>query len=109
MESRGNCAKAGGSGEYGCFQFMPKTWIIVSNEIMNTVLVQSPLNEEYVAVKKIQKLLDEGHTEKEVALIWNGSLGGTEKPVEKRGVNWKGQKYDTKVYSQLVLTAYAQQ
>lgn len=109
MESRGDCGTAGASGEYGCFQFMPDTWKGVSREITGQVLNQSPLNEEYVAVKKIQKLIDEGKTEKEIALIWNGSLGGTEQPVEKKGTNRHGVKYDTKAYSHLVLTAYAQE
>lgn len=86
---------------------MPDTWVGVSKEITGKVLPQSPLNEEYVAVKKIQKLLNEGHTEREVALIWNGSLGGSEQPIEKKGTNSKGVKYDTKLYAFKVLTAYA--
>lgn len=97
----------GKSGEYGSFQFLPTTWQLVSKEITGKVLPQTPLNEEYVAVKKVQKLLDEGKTEKEVAMIWNGSLGGSEVAIEKRGVNKHGQKYDTKLYASLVLTAYA--
>lgn len=76
-------------------------------EVTGKVLEQSPLNEEYVAVNKIQRLLDEGKTEKEVALIWNGSLGGSEKPIEKQGINRHGVAYDTVHYAKLVLTAYA--
>lgn len=97
----------GASGEYGSFQFMPATWRQVSQEVTGKVLPQSPLNEEYVAVKKIQMLLNEGKNEREVALIWNGSLGGSEAAVEKRGVNRFGVRYDTKTYALKVLTAYA--
>lgn len=96
----------GESGEYGCFQFMPTTWKQVSHEVLGTVVTQSPINEEYVAVKKIEKLLEK-HDEKETALIWNGSLGGTEKPIIKSGVNSKGVKYDTHAYSLKVMKAYA--
>jgi len=85
---------------------MPNTWVSISKEIEGKVLKQSPINEEYIAVKKIQKLLDEGNSERDVALIWNGSLGGTEKPVEKKGVNWLGVKYDTVAYARVVLKAY---
>lgn len=88
---------------------MPNTWKGVSKEIAGKVLNQSPRNEEYVAVKKIQKMLNEGRTEREIALIWNGSLGGSEQAIEKKGVNSWGVKYDTKHYSMLVLEAYAKQ
>lgn len=74
---------------------------------MGEVLTQSERNEWYVSVKKIQHLLDEGHTEREIALIWNGSLCGSEEPVEKRGINQHGVAYDTVHYAGLVLTAYA--
>lgn len=60
-----------------------------------------------MAVKKVQILLNRNHTEREVALIWNGSLGGSEKPVEKSGINQHGIAYDTVKYAGLVLTAYA--
>lgn len=72
-------------------------------------MTQTERNEWYVSVKKIQRLLDEGHTERDVALIWNGSLCGSEEPVEKRGVNSHGIAYDTPHYARLVLTAYAQE
>lgn len=88
---------------------MPNTWIGVSKEITDHVLIQSPINQEYVAVKKIQKLLNEGHSEKEIALIWNSSLGGSEKPLVKKGTNKRGVKYDSGSYSLKVMTAYAQE
>lgn len=88
---------------------MPKTWSGVSREILGKVVPQTPINEEYVAIKKIQQLLNEGKKEKEIALIWNGSLGGSERPIIKKGTNKKGVKYDTLAYSLKVMTAYAQE
>jgi hypothetical protein len=69
-------------------------------------LEQTPINEEYVATKKIQKLLDEGNSVKEVGLIWNGSLGGTEEAVEKKGINRHGVLYDTTAYAKKVISAF---
>lgn len=55
---------------------------------------------------KIQKLLNKGHTVDEVAKIWNGSLGGSEKPLNKKGVNSKKVKYDTVAYALKVVETY---
>lgn len=99
----------GDSGEFGEWQFMPGTWDGVATEIVGSSVPQTPVNERYVAVKKIQKLLDEGKTEREIALIWNTSLGGSERPFEKRGTNKKGVRYDSVAYALKVMTAYAQE
>lgn len=80
----------------------------MSKEILGYVARQTPINEEYVAVKKIEQLLSEGKTEKEIAMIWNGSLGGSEEPKIKKGKNRWGVKYDTLAYSQKVLAVYNQ-
>lgn len=92
----------GASGEFGAFQFMPATWEIISKEMTGKVLPQTPENEFKVAESKIAKLL-ETYTPEEVALIWNTSLGGAEKPFKRKGVNSKGVKYDSTAYSQKVL------
>lgn len=88
---------------------MPDTWVLVSKEIEGEVIPQTPVNERYISAMKIQKLLDEGKTEREIALIWNTSLAGSEKPLEKKGTNKKGVKYDSVSYSLKVMTAYAEQ
>jgi uncharacterized protein YydD (DUF2326 family) len=85
---------------------MPNTWIVVSKEIEGKVIPQTPVNEHYIATMKIQKLLNEGKTPEQVAKIWNGSLGGSEKAISKKGTNKKGVKYDTVAYAQKVLTNY---
>ena len=42
-------------------------------------------------------------------MIWNGTLGGSEKAVAKKGKNKWGQLYDTVAYALKVTSAYAQQ
>lgn len=78
---------------------MPKTWQSVSREVLGYVETQTPKNEEYVAVMKIQKLIDEGHSDYDIALIWNGSLAGSEKPIIKKGHNKWGVAFNTKAYA----------
>jgi hypothetical protein len=106
VESSGKFNSNGGSGEKGRLQYMPDTWIAISKEIEGEVLPHTPINEKYVSVMKVQQLLDKGHNVKEIAMIWNGSLGGVEKPIAKKGTNKWGQKYDTVAHAQKVLVAY---
>lgn len=101
-ESSGCKNTKGASGETGCFQFMPSTWQAVSIEMTGSVLTQLPNNEKYVASLKIQSLLDKGRTPRDIALIWNGSLAGSEKPIEKKGRNKKGILYNTTAYAEAV-------
>lgn len=102
IESGGKQRK-GASGEFGIFQFMPATWKSISKQVMGREVPQTPENETRVAMLKIQQLLEKGHTPKQVALIWNTSLGGVEKPLVKRGVNSKGVKYDSEAYANKVI------
>jgi hypothetical protein len=104
VESGGKQVK-GASGEFGAFQFMPATWNIISKQTIGKVIPQTPENERMVAETKIQGLLDQGYSPKEVALIWNTSLGGSEKPMIKKGVNAKGVAYDSESYANKVLKA----
>lgn len=96
----------GASGEFGAFQFLPTTWQKISKEMTGKVLPQTAENEQKIAVAKIEQLLNRGYTPQQVAMVWNGSLGGTEKPVAKRGVNSYGQKYDTVGYANSVMNIY---
>lgn len=112
QESAGCTKVHGASGEYGCVQFMPGTWRDISTEIVKEVLPQTPINEKYVAVHKIQELLDKGFDEKEVAMIWNTSLGGVEEPLIRKGekvINGKKVKYDSVAHALKVMNAYAQE
>ncbi len=107
-ESGGNYNAKGATGESGAFQFMPATWSIVSQQYaqangINQSLPMTKENEDKVARWKIGALLAAGNTPRQVALIWNGSLGGSEQGVVKSGVNSKGVKYDTGAYADAVM------
>lgn len=96
---------SGASGEFGAFQFMPETWKIVSRQMTGQVLPQTPENEYRVAVAKVQDLLNKGYNAEQIALVWNTSLGGAEKPFVRKGVNNKGVAYDSGAYARKVLSA----
>lgn len=88
----------GASGETGAFQFMPQTWQGLSKKMYGEVLPQTMENEWRLAVDKITELLKK-YSPREAALVWNTSLGGSEKPMVKKGVNSKGVKYDSGAYA----------
>lgn len=98
-ESQGKCNSNGASGEYGCFQFMPQTWAGWSKKVFGYIASQTPINERYVALRKIQSHLDEGYNEEQVALIWN--QGNASKC--KAGTNSKGVAYDSCLYVKKVI------
>jgi hypothetical protein len=75
---------------------MPGTWSYWSQQVFGYVEKMSPVNEEYVALRKIQHHIDQGYSDKEIALIWNQ---GNASPC-KAGTNSKGVKYDSCNYVQ---------
>lgn len=83
---------------------MPATFEIVSKQITGKVLLDDPNNQEYVSVMKIQQLVDRGLTDRQISEVWNGSLGGSEKPIAKHGINHWKVKYDTVSYANKVIT-----
>jgi len=103
---------AGASGEKGRFQFLISTFKIVSKEFNKVVndknksLALNQKNEEKVARWKIQQLLNKGNSPRQVALIWNTSLGGSEKPLEKKGVNKQGVRFDSVAYANDVVSIF---
>lgn len=113
VESGGRQVK-GASGEFGAFQFMPATWEAVSKSMEGRVLPQTPENERRVATKKINQLferfkaqgMDDLTAARNVALVWNTSLGGSEVPLIKKGVNKQGVKYDSEAYANKVTQTY---
>lgn len=107
-ESGGDFNAPGASGERGAFQFMPATWQIMSRKYAGRPLPQTPENERLVAEWKIGELLAQGYSPREVALIWNTSLGGAEKPFVRSGTNDKGVAYDSGAYAERVLGHLAQ-
>lgn len=87
---------------------MPSTWLGVSKEVTGAVIPETPINETYVAVKKIQELVDEGKSLQDIALIWNTSLGGSEKPKQIKGKNRLGVLFNSVAYAATVEKNYQQ-
>ena len=80
---------------------MPSTWAYWSKHIFGYLEKQTPINEEYVALHKIQYHLNQGYNEGEIALIWNQGNAG---PC-KAGTNSKGVDYNSCYYQKMVLVA----
>jgi hypothetical protein len=98
-----SCGK-GESGEFGCFQFLPDVWKLSSKDILGYVAPQTKINEEYVAIVKIQRWLDQNKTVRQIALLWN--QGNTRKC--SSGINNKGVKYNSCAYADVVVAFYNQ-
>ena len=118
IESGGNYAAKGGSGEYGAYQFMPGTWSQYSQEYLKSIgktpstgLNQeldktNPANQDAVARFKVQQWLNQGYNPQQIASMWNSG-----KPDYQgvQGVNSFGQKYDVPAYVNRFTQALAQQ
>lgn len=74
---------------------MPATYRAHSKEIIGYVAPLTEDNAEYVATVRIQKLLDQGRTEKQIVLGWNA--GENAKKCSK-GVNKYGVAYNSCAY-----------
>ncbi len=81
---------------------MPYVWNMYSKEILGYTPKQTPVNEEYVVVKKIEKWLNQGLTVGQIALKWNA--GGAK--TCSKGVNSKGIAYNSCEYVQSVAVNY---
>ena len=81
---------------------MPQTWAHWSTKVFGRVEKQTPINEEYVALHKIQHHLDEGYSDREVALVWNqGNASPCKSGVNKYGVEYNSCAYANKVLAHL--------
>lgn len=78
---------------------MPSTWEYWSSHVFGYVETMTPVNEEYVALYKIQHHMNQGYTDEQIALIWNQ---GNPSPC-KSGVNKQGVAYDSCEYKKKVL------
>ena len=102
VETGGNCSLRGKSGESGCFQFMPGTWAYWSERVLGYVAPQTPVNEKYVALHKIQAHLNQGYDEDDVIRIWNqGHAGACSAGINSHGVAYNSCAYERKVLAQL--------
>jgi hypothetical protein len=80
---------------------MEGTWNYWSKHVLGYIEEMTPVNERYVALHKIQYHINQGYSDKEIALIWNQ---GNPSPC-KSGVNSKGVKYDSCHYVQQFVLA----
>lgn len=79
---------------------MPTTWKLWSQDVYGEVREQTPAREKYVAYKKIEKWLAEGHNAGDIAQIWNtGRAGACIKGINKNGVSFDSCIYEKKVLS----------
>jgi len=106
IESNGNYNAKGASGEYGAYQFMPKTWYEWSSQYVaetfgipvddqTGVLDATQENQDAIAEWKIQQWLNKGYTPEQVASMWNSGSPDWEGKVgtNKQGVDYNVPKY----------------
>lgn len=97
VESRGRYHLRGRSGEYGAYQFMPGTWAVYSQAYAGERLdITCPDNQDKVARYKIEGLVEEGLSDREIALMWNA---GTTDAEGWEGINSQGQYYNVTHYA----------
>lgn len=104
VESGGNYKAIGLSGEYGAYQWMPESFAQFSYRYFGELLdITLPENQDKVARKKVESLIDEGYTDVQIAAVWNsGSPVGWE---TKQGRNKHGVRYDVPKYvNKFILT-----
>jgi len=81
---------------------MPGTWAYWSNVAIGYVAKQTPVNERYVALHKIQHHLNQGHDEDNIARIWNqGNAGPCVIGTNNSGVDYNSCAYEKKVLAML--------
>lgn len=97
----------GKSGEYGAYQYTPETWAGDSQKYLGqSVDLKSatPEQQNQVAYSKVSDLLKQGHSQSQVASIWNS--GNADPNKVGTGVNKYGQKYDVPGYINKVKNNY---
>lgn len=98
-ETGGNRHAKGKSGEIGSLQFMPSTFKSLSIKYFGEALEPTPINQDLVAVKYLQELVDKGLTDYEIALNWNSGC-----TCEVQGINKYGVRYDSVAYAKAVVS-----
>lgn len=99
----GKCDKKGLSGEIGCYQYMPGTWEGDSKKHLGYVARPSFINQQYVTAYKVQEWLNQGKTEYQIGLLYNGG-----EVKAKKGTNKWGVRYDSGAYAKKLVTNIAE-
>ncbi len=101
VESNGNYFSIGNSGEFGAYQFTPKTWKSLCLKYVGKELdIRIPDNQDYIAFLKIKSLIEKGYSDEEIASIWNS---GSSVWYGKVGVNKFGVPYNVPKYVNTVI------
>lgn len=99
VETGGHCDARGGSGEAGCWQYMPATWRLYSQEVYGEVKEMTYARERYVTTKMVERWVAEGLTASQIGLRWNAGGART----CSSGINRYGVAYDSCAYVTKVL------
>jgi len=96
----------GGSGEYGAYQFMPKTWQSWAKRYLGDGNAPMTMeNQNKVAYSQVKYLKEQGYNPAQIASIWNSGGPSWEGKV---GTNKYGVHYDTPSYVRKVSQYYSQ-
>ena len=82
---------------------MPKTWEGDSKKYLGYVARPSFINQEYVTAHKVQAWIDQGKTDYQIGLLYNGG-----EVKEKKGTNKFGAKYDSGAYAKKLIVNIAE-
>jgi hypothetical protein len=99
----------GASGEYGAYQFMPKTWQGWSKQYLGQENApMSVANQNKVAYLRIKELKDQGLTPAQIASSWNSGGKDTYKTTGEaaKSTNDQGVDYDVPAYVKKVSQNY---
>lgn len=109
-ESNGNFQAKGKSGEFGAYQFTPKTWDTWSAKHLGKQIPldqATPEQQNEVAYKQIKEWKDNGNNVGQIASMWNaGENHANAYQEDYRGTNAQGVRFDTPAYAKSVATAY---
>lgn len=102
--TNGNCHIKGQSNEVGCFQFLPSTWQGDSKKYLGYVApATSYITQKYVTVYKVQAWIDQGKSDYEIGLLFNGG-----EVKAKKGRNKWGIAYDSGAYAKKLVVNIAE-
>ena len=88
----------GASGEFGAYQFMPKTYKNLAKQHLGDENAQPTIeNQNKIAYSEIKRLKDAGNTPAQIASIWNSGKADAYKQ-NKVGVNSQGVQYNVPDY-----------
>ena len=103
----GNCSKKGKSGEIGCLQHMPDTWKWHSQKVLGYVAPITYTNEVYVTAHIVQEWIDQGKSDYQIGLLYNGGELKAKKGVNKYGVRYDSGSYANKLVANIIKIAQA--